>query len=64
MPLFVTEFGVTKDSGDGGVYEKETIEWLKFLKKNNISWCNLSVNNKGEDSGVLVYNADRNARGN
>ena len=34
------------------------------MKENNISWVNWSVNNKGEDSGVLVFNADRNAEGN
>ena len=63
MPIFVTEWGTTKASGTDGVFEKETLEWLKFLQKNNISWANWSVNNKGEDSGVLVYNADRNAKG-
>lgn len=62
-PIFATEWGTTKESGDGGVFEKETKEWLKFLEKNNISWCNWSVNNKGEDSGVLKFNADREAKG-
>ena len=37
---------------------------MEFLKENNISWANWSVNNKGEDSGILVFNADRNAKGN
>lgn len=64
LPIFVTEWGVTKDSGDGGVFEKETLAWLKFLEKNNISWANWSVNNKGEDSGILKCNADRAAKGN
>lgn len=63
LPVFVTEWGCTKESGDGGVFEKETLAWIKFLEENNISWANWSVNNKGEDSGVLKYNADRNAKG-
>ena len=46
------------------MFEKETLEWIEFMKKNNISWVNWSVNNKGEDSGILVYNADREAKGN
>ncbi len=62
-PVFVTEWGTTKDSGDGGVFEKETLAWLKFLEKNNISWANWSVNNKGEDSGILKFNADRFGKG-
>jgi endoglucanase len=36
---------------------------LIFLKKYGISWVNWSVTNKGEDSEVLAYNADRNAKG-
>jgi len=63
LPVFVTECGTTQSSGSGGVYEKEFINWLVFLKKYGISWVNWSVTNKGEDSGVLAYNADRNAQG-
>lgn len=63
IPVFVTEWGTTKDSGDGGVFEKETLEWMRFLEKNKISWANWSVNNKGEDSGVLQMNKDRDAKG-
>lgn len=63
LPVFVTEWGTTKDTGDGGVFEKETLQWLSFLKKNNISWVNWSVNNKGEDSGILKAYADKNGEG-
>lgn len=63
-PVFATEWGTTMNTGGGGVFEKETLEWLSFLKKNNISWANWSVNNKGEDSGILNFNADRFAEGN
>lgn len=63
LPIFVTEWGTTQASGDGGVYEKETLEWMRFLAKNKISWANWSVNNKGEDSGALKYNKDRDAKG-
>lgn len=63
-PIFVTEWGTTQASGDGGVYEKETLKWMEFLKAHNISWANWSVNNKGEDSGILAFNADREAKGN
>ena len=63
LPIFVTEWGTTQASGDGGVFEKETLEWMRFLAKNKISWANWSVNNKGEDSGALKYNADKNGKG-
>ncbi|HPO03444.1 glycoside hydrolase family 5 protein [Teretinema zuelzerae] len=63
LPIFVTEWGTTQDTGGGGVFPEETLEWMSFLKKNNISWVNWSVNNKGEDSGVLQFNVDREAKG-
>ena len=63
LPIFVTEWGTTQASGDGGVFEKETLEWTRFMAKNKISWANWSVNTKGEDSGALKFNKDRDAKG-
>ncbi len=63
LPLFVTEWGTTLDSGDQ-FFPDKTIPWLSFMKRHNISWANWSVNNKGEDSGILTYNADREGKGN
>jgi len=63
LAIFVTECGTTLNTGGGGVFETEFLEWLSFLKTNGISWVNWSITNKGEDSGALVFNADREARG-
>lgn len=63
LPIFVTECGTTQNTGGGGVFEAEFLEWLSFLKGHGISWVNWSVTNKGEDSGILVFNADRDGRG-
>ncbi len=63
LPLFVTEWGTTKNTGDQ-FYPKESLEWLAFMNKHNLSWINWSVNNKGEDSGILQFNADREGKGN
>jgi len=63
LPLFVTECGTSKATGGGGVYEDKFMEWLIFLKKHQISWINWSLTNKGEDSGILVLNADREGKG-
>ena len=64
LPLFVTEWGTSDASGGGGFYMEKSKVWLSFLKKHKISWVNWSVNNKGEESGALVYNADREGKGN
>ena len=63
LPLFVTECGTSEASGGGGTFVKESRKWIKFMEKRNISWINWSINNKGEESGALVYNADRDAKG-
>ncbi|MCL2243700.1 MAG: glycoside hydrolase family 5 protein [Treponema sp.] len=63
LPIFVTECGTSQSSGGGGVYEKEFLEWLSFLKKHQISWVNWSLTNKGEDSGLLRMNTDREGKG-
>lgn len=43
LPIFCTEWGVSLDSGTGGVFYTETLEWMEFLDANNISWCNWSI---------------------
>jgi len=63
LPLFVTECGTSQATGGGGVFYDEFLEWLSFLNKHQISWVNWSLTNKGEDSGILAMNADRDARG-
>lgn len=52
-PVFVSEWGVTKASGDEGVFEKESTEWINFLDKNGISHINWSLSNKSEDCALL-----------
>jgi endoglucanase len=63
LPIFVTECGTSQATGGNGVFEDKFMEWLSFLNKHKISWVNWSVNNKGEDSGNLVHNADREGKG-
>jgi endoglucanase len=63
LPLFVTECGTTGASGGGNVEEQKFLEWLSFLKKHRISWANWSLTNKGESSGILIMNADRQGKG-
>jgi len=63
LPLFVTECGTTQASGGGNVEEQKFLEWLSFLKKYKISWVNWSLTNKGESSGLLIMNADRQGKG-
>ena len=60
IPIFVSEWGVSDASGNGGVYKEETLKWLKFMKENNISWANWSLSNKNESSAMLITGAPAN----
>ncbi len=62
LPIYVTEWGTTKN--DGSVFSrKETLKWLAFMDRHNLSWNNWAVGNKGEDVGILAFNADREGKG-
>ncbi len=54
IPVFVSEWGTSDASGNGGVFEEETRKWLDFMSSNNISWCNWSLCDKNETSAALV----------
>jgi endoglucanase len=50
IPLFVTEWGLW-----GSDAELDT--WVSFMRDNNLSWCNWSINTKVEYSSALGPNA-------
>lgn len=54
IPVFVSEWGTSDASGNGGVFEEETRKWLDFMSANNISWCSWSLCDKNETSAALV----------
>lgn len=56
ISIFVSEFGVSEASGNGGIYTDEGKIWLNYLKKNNISFVNWSLANKDESSALLLPN--------
>lgn len=54
VPVFVTEWGTSEASGDGGPYLDEADKWLEYLNANNISWVNWSLSNKKEVSAAFL----------
>lgn len=57
--LFVTEWGACEANGDGYLDKNETAEWLSFMDKNSLSWCNWSISDMPETSAALKPGADR-----
>jgi endoglucanase len=60
VALFATEWGTVNANGDGAVDENETNTWMDFLKRNQISHCNWSINDKLEGASALTQGASRN----
>jgi len=53
IALFVTEWGTTDASGDGGYNQPESQIWIDFMIDNHISYVNWTVSHKAEDSCVV-----------
>lgn len=56
VPVFISEFGVSDASGNGGVYLDEANKWMDFIKENNLSFINWSLADKDESSALLKPN--------
>lgn len=52
-PIFVTEWGTSDASGNGGVFLDQSREWLKYLDSKTISWVNWNLSDKQESSSAL-----------
>ena len=56
IPIFISEFGVSDASGNGGVYLEEADKWFEFIDNNNLSYINWSLSDKNESSALLLPN--------
>lgn len=56
IAIFVTEWGTTDASGDGGYNPQESQAWIDFMIQNNISYVNWTVAHKNEDSSAVNPN--------
>jgi endoglucanase len=60
VALMVTEWGTCEATGTGKLDSQETKNWLDFMDKNQLSWCNWSVADLDETSAALKPGADPN----
>lgn len=56
IALFVTEWGTTHHSGNGGYNPQESQIWMDFMIDINISYVNWTVSHKNKDSCVVSPN--------
>lgn len=62
LPIFVTEWGTSDASGNGGPYLEESKVWLDYLDSKNISWVNWSLCDKNEASAALNPGASKDGK--
>lgn len=55
--IFVSEWGTSDASGNGGPYLPESETWIDFLNNRGISWVNWSLADKAEASAALAPGA-------
>ncbi|WP_458119953.1 cellulase family glycosylhydrolase [Paenibacillus sp. Z6-24] len=56
-PVFVTEWGTSDASGNGGPFLSESKTWIDFLNNRGVSWVNWSLSDKSEASAALAPGA-------
>ena len=59
LPLFVSEFGICDASGNGNLNKEEGGKWLKFLRKNKISYIGWNLSNKAESSSLIKLSCQK-----
>ena len=53
IPVFISEWGLSDASGNGGIYIDEANRWMNFINENNLSYINWSLADKNESSALL-----------
>ena len=64
LPVFCTEWGVSRADGNGGVFTENADRWLAFLSQHNISWCAWSLARKDESSAAFTSGGTMSEAGN
>lgn len=54
LPIFISEWGTSDASGNGGVYLDEAQKWIDYLDLKKISYINWSLTNKSESSALMI----------
>ena len=58
ISVFISEWGTSGASGDGGPYLEESANWMNFLNSSKVSWVAWSLSDKWETSASLKPGAN------
>nr|WP_315971349.1 cellulase family glycosylhydrolase [Paenibacillus sp. N3.4] len=60
VAVFITEWGTSDASGNGGPYLAESKQWMDYIANRQLSWVNWSLCDKAEASAALAPGASPN----
>jgi len=60
LPIIISEWGSVTYSGDGYFDVNESINWMRFAKRNGLSHLNWAVSDKNESASMLRSGASSN----
>ena len=53
LPVFISEWGICSDPATGKMDYENAEAFIKYIKKNQLSWVNWSLSNKAEDYSAI-----------
>lgn len=59
LPIFVSEWGLSKEKDNNQIDYDEGVEFLEYLEEKNISWINWSLSNKDEPYSFISSDSDK-----
>ena len=61
LPIFISECGLSEETGNGKIDYASAAEWFSYLREHNISFAVWSFSNKNESSAMLKpeYNPEK-----
>ncbi len=59
LPVFVSEFGISEASGNGGIDEGEATVWVNYLRQNGIGYVCWALSNKDEACSLIKSNCGK-----
>ena len=58
LPVFISECGISEESGDGPVDYDSAVEWFNIVNDHGLSYAVWSISNKNESSAMLKTEYD------
>lgn len=59
LPVFVSEWGISKDEATGTLQTDAALDFIAYMKENNVSWASRALCNNDEDYSVIRSDVEK-----